>query len=249
MVGEGQPIGGLPSGLSRQPNDSDRQRSTVVDNGCRNIVVAPIDPMWHKQLVRCALGGAWRRTAGRVPRPNPAPEIKGSQFFGQMTVGLPGRPKHHARPLIRRRRLRTVAMSSNFGYLGGIDAPSTDTVFLFGGRSSLLVSHDGGAQWQAVQPLIGDTSGGTQQAIFFNGSDGIVLGEGGTTNEEVALWGTSDGGAQWTSVVPQTNPIGLPPGMTPTLHARAMTESVVPELQPVGTPVPPTDLRSPVVAS
>ena len=92
-----------------------------------------------------------------------------------------------------------------FGYLGGIDAVSADTVFLYGGRSSLLVSHDGGEQWQAVQPLIGDTSGGTQQAIFFNASDGIVLGEGGDTNEVVTLWSTSDGGTQWTAIVPQTN--------------------------------------------
>ena len=92
-----------------------------------------------------------------------------------------------------------------FGYLGGIDAVSADTVFLYGGRSSLLVSHDGGALWQVVQPLIGDDSGGTQQAIFFNGPDGVVLGEGGATNEEVTLWSTSDGGTQWTAVVPRTS--------------------------------------------
>jgi photosystem II stability/assembly factor-like uncharacterized protein len=92
-----------------------------------------------------------------------------------------------------------------FGYLGGIDAVSADTVFLYGGRSSLLVSRDGGALWLAVQPLIGDTSGGTQQAIFFNASDGIVLGEGGDTNEGVTLWKTSDGGMQWTAVAPRTN--------------------------------------------
>jgi photosystem II stability/assembly factor-like uncharacterized protein len=92
-----------------------------------------------------------------------------------------------------------------FGYLGGIDAVSPDTVFLYGGRSSLLISHDGGALWQAVQPLIGDTSGGTQQAIFFNASDGVVLGEGGDTNGVVTLWRTDDGGTQWTAVVPETN--------------------------------------------
>jgi photosystem II stability/assembly factor-like uncharacterized protein len=91
------------------------------------------------------------------------------------------------------------------GYLGGIDALSTDTAFLFGDRSSLLVSHDGGAHWQSVQPLIGDTSGGTQQAIFFNGSDGVVLGEGANTNEAVTLWITSDGGAKWAALVPRTN--------------------------------------------
>ena len=93
----------------------------------------------------------------------------------------------------------------NSGYLGGINAVSADTVFLYGDRSSLLVSHDGGAHWQAVQPLIGDTSAGTQHVIFFNESDGVVLGEGGDTNEVVTLWRTSDGGAEWTAVVPQTS--------------------------------------------
>jgi photosystem II stability/assembly factor-like uncharacterized protein len=92
-----------------------------------------------------------------------------------------------------------------FGYLGGIDAVSPDTVYLYGDRSSLLVSHDGGALWQAVQPLIGDTSGGTQQVIFFNASDGVVLGEDGDTNEVATLWKTTDGGGQWTTVAPKTN--------------------------------------------
>ncbi len=92
-----------------------------------------------------------------------------------------------------------------FGYQGGIDAVSADTVFLYGNRSSLLVSHDGGALWQAVEPLIGGDAEGTQQAIFFNDSDGIVLGEGGETGEVVTLWSTSDGGTQWTAVVPRTN--------------------------------------------
>jgi len=91
------------------------------------------------------------------------------------------------------------------GYLGGIDAVSADTVFLYGWRSSLLVSHDGGVLWQAVKPLIGGDAEGTQQAIFFNNSDGIVLGWGGDTGEVVTLWSTSDGGTQWTSVLPQTS--------------------------------------------
>ncbi len=93
----------------------------------------------------------------------------------------------------------------SFGYLGGIDAVSADTVFLYGNRSSLLVSHDGGALWQAVEPTIGGDAAGTQQAIFFNDSDGIVLGQGGDTGEVVTLWSTNDGGTQWTSVLPQTN--------------------------------------------
>ena len=91
------------------------------------------------------------------------------------------------------------------GYLGGIDAASASTVYLYGDRSSLLVSHDGGAQWQKVKPLIGDTSGGTQQAIFFNDSNGVVLGENGNNRDRSTLWSTQDGGTSWRSVVPRTN--------------------------------------------
>jgi photosystem II stability/assembly factor-like uncharacterized protein len=91
------------------------------------------------------------------------------------------------------------------GYLGGIDAVSAGTVYLYGGRSSLLVSHDGGAQWQAVEPLIGDTSGGTQQAIFFNDSDGVVLGENGNNGDQSTLWSTRDGGTSWNAMVPRAN--------------------------------------------
>jgi photosystem II stability/assembly factor-like uncharacterized protein len=90
----------------------------------------------------------------------------------------------------------------NSGYLGGIDALSSDTVFLFGDRSSLLVSRDGGVHWQAVQPLIGDTSDGTLQATFFDTSDGVVLGYNGQNNDVPTLWSTDDGGAHWIAVVP-----------------------------------------------
>jgi photosystem II stability/assembly factor-like uncharacterized protein len=64
-------------------------------------------------------------------------------------------------------------------------------------------STDGGVQWQTVQPLIGDTSDGTQQVIFFNTTDGVVLGDNGNENDEATLWDTDDGGAQWTAVVPR----------------------------------------------
>ena len=88
----------------------------------------------------------------------------------------------------------------NMGYLGGIDAVSSDTVFLYGERSSLLVSHDAGVRWQTVRPPMGGTGGGTAHAVFFDPSDGVVLGEdGGAT----VLWSTSDGGAHWTVVVPR----------------------------------------------
>jgi photosystem II stability/assembly factor-like uncharacterized protein len=92
----------------------------------------------------------------------------------------------------------------NFGYLGGIAAPATDTVFLDGDRSPLLVSHDGGAQWQEVQPQIGGTSWGTGQVTFFNGSDGVVLGDNERqASTPLTLWHTSDGGEHWRSVVPR----------------------------------------------
>ncbi len=43
----------------------------------------------------------------------------------------------------------------NFGYLGSIDAVSGRTAFLVGGRSSLLITRDGGVRWRMVRPLIG----------------------------------------------------------------------------------------------
>jgi photosystem II stability/assembly factor-like uncharacterized protein len=90
-----------------------------------------------------------------------------------------------------------------FGYLGEIDAVSARTVWLVGGRSSLLVTRDGGAHWASVQPLIGDTGGGTSAVVFFSPRVGIVLGEDGTNNELPTIWSTDDGGGHWTSVVPK----------------------------------------------
>jgi photosystem II stability/assembly factor-like uncharacterized protein len=89
------------------------------------------------------------------------------------------------------------------GYLGGIDALSADTLFLVGDRSSLLVSHNGGVTWQPVQPLMGDSSDGTNQVIFFNNSDGLVLGYNGYNNDVATLWSTRDGGTKWNAVVPR----------------------------------------------
>ena len=89
------------------------------------------------------------------------------------------------------------------GYLGAIDAVSANTLFLVGGRSSLLVSRDGGVTWQAVQPLIGDTSDGSAQVIFFDSSDGIVLANDGSTDDVATLWSTTDGGVSWKERVPQ----------------------------------------------
>jgi photosystem II stability/assembly factor-like uncharacterized protein len=89
------------------------------------------------------------------------------------------------------------------GYLAAIDAVSPDTVFFVGDRSSLLVSHDGGATWQPVQPPIGDTSDGTRQVIFFTDADGVVFGFNGANDDAATIWATTDGGAHWTAVVPQ----------------------------------------------
>jgi photosystem II stability/assembly factor-like uncharacterized protein len=94
----------------------------------------------------------------------------------------------------------------NFGYLGGIVAPAPDTVFLYGDRAALLVSHDEGTRWQEVRPQIGGTSWGTSRVTFFNESDGVVLGD----NERQAsapllLWHTSDGGRRWRSVAPRVS--------------------------------------------
>jgi photosystem II stability/assembly factor-like uncharacterized protein len=90
----------------------------------------------------------------------------------------------------------------NAGYLGEIDAVSADTVYLVGDRSSLLVSHDGGATWRRVNPAMGDTSDGTQQVIFFDGSDGLVFGFDGANDDAPTLWSTTDGGTGWTAIVP-----------------------------------------------
>lgn len=91
----------------------------------------------------------------------------------------------------------------NFGYLGEVDAVSGRTAFLVGGRSSLLVTSDGGIRWRMARPVIGDTGGGTSQVIFFSRSRGLVLGDDANDNELPAIWHTSDGGARWSAVLPR----------------------------------------------
>jgi photosystem II stability/assembly factor-like uncharacterized protein len=90
----------------------------------------------------------------------------------------------------------------NGGYLGVIDAVSPSTVFLCGGRSSLLVSRDDGARWAPVRPLIGDTSGGSGPVIFFNQHDGVTMANNPRSQDELTIWSTSDGGVSWKAVVP-----------------------------------------------
>ncbi len=83
------------------------------------------------------------------------------------------------------------------GYLGAIDLVNRDEAFLVGGRSSLLVTHDGGTIWRAVEPLIGSSAGGTFQVEFVNATHGLVLGNDDSDNERLTLWSTHDGGRHW----------------------------------------------------
>ncbi len=91
------------------------------------------------------------------------------------------------------------------GYLGAIDAVSSNTVYLVGGRSALEVSRDGGIRWSAVPPGMGSSAGGTSQVIFFSPKRGVVLGDGDQENERSTLWSTSDGGVHWRTRVPVYN--------------------------------------------
>jgi photosystem II stability/assembly factor-like uncharacterized protein len=83
------------------------------------------------------------------------------------------------------------------GYLGAVDAVSGTTAFLIGSRSALLTTHDGGADWQSAGSQVGDGDGGPSQMTFSNDANGVVLGDG-------ALWRTTDGGTNWSKVVPKT---------------------------------------------
>jgi len=87
------------------------------------------------------------------------------------------------------------------GYLGAVDLVTSREAFLVGARSSLLVTHDGGANWKPVQPLIGGSDGGTSEVRFFNIDRGIVLGNDQYNDEKLTLWSTTDGGKHWSSIV------------------------------------------------
>jgi BNR/Asp-box repeat len=86
------------------------------------------------------------------------------------------------------------------GYLGQVDATSASTAYLIGDRSDLLVTHDGGAQWGETP--VSDGAGGPTQVIFFNPADGVALAYAFLS---IAIWHTSDGGINWTAVIPSVD--------------------------------------------
>lgn len=88
----------------------------------------------------------------------------------------------------------------NDGYLGSIDAVSTEVVFEVGGRSSLNVTWDGGHKWTPVEPLLGGSDAGTFQVAFLNSRDGKVI---VAATNEIAT--TTDGGKKWTSRIAMIN--------------------------------------------
>jgi hypothetical protein len=91
------------------------------------------------------------------------------------------------------------------GYLGTIDAVNASTVYLVGDRSPLLVTHDGGKSWSIVKAVTAGGDAGTDDVIFFNRADGLVLGTDnvlGRYSEKPAMWRTRDGGRHWTVVHP-----------------------------------------------
>lgn len=90
----------------------------------------------------------------------------------------------------------------NGGYLAGITAVSSSTVFLFGGRSSLLVSRDAGAEWGLVHPFIGDSGGSSGPVLSFNRNEAVALGSNPRSDEAPTIWATFDGGVRWKALVP-----------------------------------------------
>lgn len=89
------------------------------------------------------------------------------------------------------------------GYLGGITAVSPTTVFLAGDRTALEVSRDGGARWQIIRPLIGDSGSSTQPPVFYGSARGVVLQPFAYYGNKSTLWKTVDGGAHWKSLIPK----------------------------------------------
>ncbi len=97
---------------------------------------------------------------------------------------------------------RCASAELDAGYLGALVATSTNTEFVSGDRTSLLMSRDGGTRWRVVVPEIGNTGSASQSPIFFGARRGIVLEPFAYFGNPSTLWTTSDGGLRWTPVVP-----------------------------------------------
>lgn len=87
------------------------------------------------------------------------------------------------------------------GYLGSVAATSSSAVFVTGVRAPLVITHDGGASWDA-DPSMGDVDGSPAQVFFFDATHGVVLGRQNTATSPVAIWHTADGGASWSMLTP-----------------------------------------------
>ena len=87
------------------------------------------------------------------------------------------------------------------GYLGGLAALSSSTVFYVGGRSSLTVTRNAGRSWTALPGFSGDASG-TADVTFFNVRDGWAIDE--SFGGHAVLWRTSDGGLHWARLTTAT---------------------------------------------
>jgi photosystem II stability/assembly factor-like uncharacterized protein len=91
------------------------------------------------------------------------------------------------------------------GYLDEVVALSADTAFVIGPRSPILVTRDGGASWQAREN-IGDADGALPgEVVFFDSDHGVVLGSANTAAAPVTIWRTSDGGRNWSAVLPSVS--------------------------------------------
>ncbi len=86
------------------------------------------------------------------------------------------------------------------GYLGQVDATTASTAYVFGNRSDLLVTHDGGARWEETP--VNDGAGGPSQVVFFNPSDGVAIAYSSLSSLSIAIWHTGDGGNTWTAIIP-----------------------------------------------
>jgi hypothetical protein len=82
------------------------------------------------------------------------------------------------------------------GYLGQVEAVSATTAFIFGSRSSIRVTTDGGKTWTDA----GSYSTLVSSVIFFSPYVGVASGL--SPHEHPNIWHTDDGGASWTLLTP-----------------------------------------------